>query len=39
MVSGLSNNKGKSALYVAGVDEAMSLRLVQATQVSIGDLS
>lgn len=39
MVSGLSINKGKSALYVASVDEALSLRLVQASQVSKANLS
>ena len=34
LVSGLSINKAKSALYVAGVSDAMTLRLVQANQVS-----
>ncbi|XP_057540562.1 uncharacterized protein LOC130818409 [Amaranthus tricolor] len=34
LVSGLSINKTKSALYVAGVSDAMTLRLVQANQVS-----
>ena len=39
MVSGLSVNKGKSALYVAGVDDAMSFKVVQARQVPKGVLS
>ena len=38
MVFGLSINKRKSALYVAGVDDAMSFRLVQASQVPKGVL-
>ena len=38
MVSCLSINKGKSALYVAGVDDAMSFSLVQANQVPKGVL-
>ncbi|XP_057529827.1 uncharacterized protein LOC130808368 [Amaranthus tricolor] len=39
MVYGLFVNKGKSALYVAGVDDAMSFKLVQARQVPKGVLS
>ena len=38
LVSGLSINKAKSALYVAGVSDAISLKLVQASQVSKGVL-
>ena len=38
MVSGLSVNKGKSALYVAGVEDAMSFKLVQASQIPKGVL-
>ena len=39
MVYGLFVNKGKSALYVAGVDDAMSFKVVQARQVPKGVLS
>ena len=38
MVSDLSINKGKSALYVAGVDNAVSFRLVKASQIPKGVL-
>ncbi|XP_057522566.1 uncharacterized protein LOC130802571 [Amaranthus tricolor] len=38
MVSGLSVNKGKNALYFTGVDDAMSFKLVQASQVPKGVL-
>ena len=36
MVSGLSINKGKSVLYIVGVDNAMNFKLVQASQVLKG---